>query len=160
MAVKERNGFVDIRKNLEDLVLLEVFLFLHEFEELAVETRLHDQVDVVVIVEETVQFDDVRVVQVHLDLYLSNERLLDLFFPDQRLRHNLQSTDETSTFVSKLGKTYWAENTFPYLPSPISSIRRKLSRVNVLACSIFWCLKYFIFFEKFIELWFFFYVAR
>ena len=82
MAVKKGNSFIDIGEDFEDFILLKVFLFLHQLEELSIKTRLHYQIYIITVVEEAVKLHNVGVVEVHLNFYLLHERLLNIFLPN------------------------------------------------------------------------------
>ena len=56
--------------------------------------------DVFLIVEEAVEFDDVGMVEVHLDLYLTNEGDLEVLLFDDPLGDGFYGADETSGTVA------------------------------------------------------------
>ena len=71
MAVKERDSFINIWQDGENLIFLEVLSFLHKFEELPIQAIFHDQVNALLIVEKPVELHDVGVIKIELDLDLS-----------------------------------------------------------------------------------------
>ena len=71
MAVKEGDCFIDVGEDGEYLVGGEVFFFLHELEQVPIQARFHDQVNILFVMEKPVQLDDVGMVEVHLDFNLS-----------------------------------------------------------------------------------------
>ena len=159
MAMKKRNGFIDVGKNGKDFIGGEGFLFLHEFEEVAIKARFHDKVDILFVMEEPIQLYNVGMVQVHLNFYFPQEGFFNILLLNDSLGYCFQCADKSSCLMPSLQYYYWAEYTFPYFPSPISSISMKSSKLNTFGSSYFECLKHLNFFEKFIEFWFFFYVV-
>ena len=51
-----------------------------KFEEMISRAILHNEIDIFLIVEEPIEFDDVGMVEVHLNLDLPNERNLKILF--------------------------------------------------------------------------------
>ena len=74
MTMDVANSLKDVAEDRYDLRLLQLLGLLDHLEQVAAGTVFHNEVDVLLIVEETVQLDDVWVVEVHLDLYLADER--------------------------------------------------------------------------------------
>ena len=73
MTMDVANSLKDVAEDRYDLRLLQLLGLLDHLEQVAAGTVFHNEVDVLLIVEETVQLDDVWVVEVHLDLYLADE---------------------------------------------------------------------------------------
>ena len=73
VAVDVRNRFVDVVEDHQNLVLGELFALFYQFEQVVARAVLHDEVDVVLVVEEAVELDDVGVAEVELDFYLADE---------------------------------------------------------------------------------------
>ena len=74
MTMDVANSLKDVAEDRYDLRLLQLLGLLDHLEQVAAGTVFHNEVDVLLIVEETVQLDDVWVVEVHLDLYLADKR--------------------------------------------------------------------------------------
>lgn len=64
-------------------------------------SNLQDDVYIVFIVEVAVHFDDVGVVEIHLDFQLSDKLLCNLLFFQQSLLYHFQSTHKTCILLSK-----------------------------------------------------------
>ena len=80
MAMKKRNCIKYIRNYLNDLSFIKNFGFPHDLEQCPRNATLHDQVNVALVVEKSVELDNMGMIQVHLYLYLSDEGLFDIFF--------------------------------------------------------------------------------
>lgn len=80
MAVKKRNCFKDIRYNFQYLTFLKYFPLLYHFQQMARKTTLHNEVQILFVMKETIKFYNIRMVQIHLYLNLSNQGLLNVFF--------------------------------------------------------------------------------
>jgi hypothetical protein len=63
-------------------------------------SHFQDDVDVVVVIEESVHLDDVGVVEKGLNLQFPNELLCDFLLLEQFFLYHFESTDETCTFLS------------------------------------------------------------
>lgn len=70
VAMKERDCFIDVGKDGEDFVRGEVLPFFHEFEQVTIKTGFHNKINILFIMEKTVQLYDVGMVQVHLNFDL------------------------------------------------------------------------------------------
>jgi hypothetical protein len=62
IAMYIRNSFINIAEYVQNLILIEFFPFLDKFVQMVARTVLHHEVDVGLVVEETVQLNDIRVV--------------------------------------------------------------------------------------------------
>jgi len=92
--------------------------------------NLEDYVDVLLVFEEAIHFDDVGMVQVHLDFDFSDELLNNFLLNEHCFIYHFQCTDKATQLLSKSRDLYLAKNTFPYLPVPIFFTSSKLSREN------------------------------
>lgn len=68
--------------------------------ELSACAHLQNDVDIGGIVEAAVEFDDIGMIEKHLDLHLSDKLVSDLLFMQQFLLDHLQGTDEISVSLS------------------------------------------------------------
>ena len=75
MAMHERNSLEEIPQYPNSIPLVHPAPLLHHPQQMASRTILQNEIHTRLIMEVAVQFDDVGVLQVHLDLYLLNERL-------------------------------------------------------------------------------------
>lgn len=80
MTVDKRDRFKDIADNIQYLRFLQNLLLLHQFQQMPSNTAFHHQVDVLLVVEESVQFDNIGMVKVHLNFYLPDERFFNVLF--------------------------------------------------------------------------------
>lgn len=74
VAMEKRNSLKDIPQNLHDLVLLELFFLSHEVEKVVSRAILHNEIDIVNILKQSIKFNDVGVIEVHLNFHLSQKR--------------------------------------------------------------------------------------
>lgn len=100
MAMNKGDRFEDIAQDLNNLLLLELLLLPDEFEEVISGAVLHDEVDLLLVVEVAVEFDDVGVAQVHLDLHLPHEGDLQVLLLDDLLGDGLDGADEAGVPVA------------------------------------------------------------
>ncbi len=68
-------------------------LFYHLIK-LSGRSQLQQQVNIVLIMEEPVKFDDIRVIQVHLNFELASELIKNSFLFNNILRNAFEGTDE------------------------------------------------------------------
>ena len=76
MAMYKGNSLVEITQDGEDFMLRDGASLSDELEEMTVWAILHNQVDVFFIAKETIEFHDVRMIQVHLDFHFPHEGYL------------------------------------------------------------------------------------
>ncbi len=88
------DGLADLPHNEGNAGLGEGLGFFELVVELPARTDLENDVDVGCVMEAAVHFDDVGVVEEHLDFDLTDELVSDLLLMDQLLFDNLQRTDE------------------------------------------------------------------
>lgn len=71
-------------------------------------TRPHfkDNVDVLIIIKVTIHLDNVRMIEIHLDLEFSDELLGNFFLQEKTFLNYLKGTDESGAFLSTLPKIY------------------------------------------------------
>lgn len=103
-------------------------------EKLSSHGYLKYDVDMLLIFEASVHFDDVGVVQEHLDFDFSNELLHYLLFNKQSLVYHFEGTDKTTHLLPKWWYFYLARNTLPYFPEPRLRTSSKLSREREIPC--------------------------
>ncbi len=80
--------------------LRELLGLFQEMVQLSSCTHFQNYVNVLVVIEVTVQFDDVGVVQKHLDLQFADELLGDLLLYQQALLDHFQCTNKTCPLFS------------------------------------------------------------
>ena len=100
VAVKEGDCFGDVGQDGEDLIRGEVFLFFHEFEKVAIKARLHNKINILFVVEKTVQFYNVGMIQIHLNLDLPQEWLFNILLLYYRFGDGFQRTDKPTHLMS------------------------------------------------------------
>jgi hypothetical protein len=66
VTVQKRDSFIDVGDNLKYLAFFENFSLLDELQKMARKATFHDQIKIFFVMEETIKFDDVRMVQIHL----------------------------------------------------------------------------------------------
>lgn len=66
MTVQKRDSLIDVGNYFKDLAFFENFSLLDKLQKMARKATFHDQIKILFIVEETIKFDDVRMVQIHL----------------------------------------------------------------------------------------------
>lgn len=126
VAVDVRHCFEYIAQNANNLILVELFSLANHFEQVAARAILHDEVDIVQVVEDSVELHDIGMAQKHLDLDLPDESNLQVLLLDNPFRHRFDCANKPCLNVPTLSTIYFAKYTFPYFPDPISHILWKL----------------------------------
>jgi hypothetical protein len=91
-----------------------------------------NDVDISLICEIPIHFDDVRMVQKLLYLQLTNKLLSYILLNQQPLLNHLQSTREASTALSTSLYQYRTRDTCPYFPEPNYLIFLKSATLSTL----------------------------
>lgn len=88
MAMHEGHSIEYTGKNGEDFILCELAVSLfNEFKEVPIGAVLHDKIDVGVVVEKAIEFNNVRVVQIHLNFNFTDEGHLYVLGTDHLFRY-------------------------------------------------------------------------
>ena len=72
ITMKIRNSFKDIAKNEQNLIIEKMFPFLDKTKKVVVRTVLHDEIRIFLIVKHAIKLNNVWMIQVELNLYLSH----------------------------------------------------------------------------------------
>ena len=99
MAVKKRNCFKDIRYNFQYLTFLKYFPLLYHFQQMARKTTLHNEVQILFVIKETIKFYNIRMVQIHLYLNFPKNELLHFKLFYFLFGQTLQNTQKFAFFV-------------------------------------------------------------
>jgi hypothetical protein len=101
MAMYKRDSFKDITQNLYNFLLFKLLLLPDELEEVITRAILHDEINLLLIVEEAIQFDNVGMAEVHLYFDLSHEGYLQVLFLDDFFGDGFDGADEAGVFVPR-----------------------------------------------------------
>ena len=80
ITVKKRNSFKYISQNLYYLLVLKLFSLLNEFKQMISWAVLHNEIHIISILKQAIKFNNVRMVEIHLNLNLPHKRSLKIFF--------------------------------------------------------------------------------
>ena len=73
MAMQIRDSFEDIGKNRDDFSFLELLFLPNHLEQVTAWAVLHNEINIVGIMEKSIKFDDIGMVEIHLYLYFADE---------------------------------------------------------------------------------------
>ena len=91
-----RNSF----ENRYPFLIFEFTFNLEDIIELSIGTVLKDKIEVELISEETIEFDEVYMIEVRLYCYLSRELVSKILFPDGLFFDDFKGNEETTSEMS------------------------------------------------------------